>query len=43
MKMMTIILEKSYLKLIDEHVNLLKFLSDHYPEVLKEWKGENQK
>ncbi len=35
-------LEESYLELTKEHINLLKFLSDCYPEVLKEWEGENQ-
>lgn len=37
-----IALEKSYQEIASEHNNLLKFLADCYPEVLKEWKGENQ-
>ena len=35
-------LEQSYLELAKEYNNLLDFLADCYPEVLKEWKGENQ-
>ena len=36
-----IALEKSYQEIASEHDNLLKFLADYYPEVLKEWEGEN--
>lgn len=36
-----IALEKSYQEIASEYNNLLKFLADCYPEVLKEWKGEN--
>lgn len=34
-------LEQSYLELAKEYNNLLDFLADCYPEVLKEWEGEN--
>lgn len=36
-----IVLEKSYQEIASEHNNLLRFLADYYPEVLKEWEGEN--
>lgn len=32
-------LAKAYQEIAEEHNNLLKFLANCYPEVLKEWKG----
>lgn len=37
-----IALEKNYQEITSKYNNLVNFLADCYPEVLKEWKGENQ-
>lgn len=38
-----IALEKNYQEITSKYNNLINFLADCYPEVLKEWKGENLK
>lgn len=38
-----IALEKENQEITSKYNNLINFLADCYPEVLKEWKGENLK